>query len=296
MRLRHIEVFHAVYTTGTVSNAAKRLNVSQPSISKVLHHAEDQLGYPLFERVKGKLIPTNEAHALFGEVHKVYRQMRTLQAKSRNLRGGKSGHVRIAVMPALGLNILPLTIANFRRQYPEVTFDVQTRHYDDLVKSLNEHEDDIGLAFNPPQTEGIQEYDFGSGEFVCICNEGDFGKEGRKIRLEELEGKDVIGIKDSGPLAEILYSSLVDRGIDLESVVTVQTYYIAKNIVGYGGGVAIVDQVTALSEGPGNIEIRELDPPIRYSVKGLYLENSPLSAACRNFLEFFKLTYENYIS
>ena len=47
MRLRHIEVFHAVYSSGSVTAAARMLNVSQPSVSKVLAHAEQQLGYPL---------------------------------------------------------------------------------------------------------------------------------------------------------------------------------------------------------------------------------------------------------
>ena len=53
MRLRHIEIFHAIYTTGSITNAAKLLHVSQPSVSKVLSHAEYQLGFKLFERIKG---------------------------------------------------------------------------------------------------------------------------------------------------------------------------------------------------------------------------------------------------
>ena len=56
MRLRHIEIFHAVYTCGSITAAAKVLNVSQPSVSKVLAHAESQLGYRLFERHKGKIL------------------------------------------------------------------------------------------------------------------------------------------------------------------------------------------------------------------------------------------------
>ena len=56
MRLRHVEVFNNVYKTGSVTAAAKLLNVSQPSVSKVLAHAEQQIGFPLFERIKLSLI------------------------------------------------------------------------------------------------------------------------------------------------------------------------------------------------------------------------------------------------
>ena len=71
MRLRHIEVFHAIYSTGSVTRAAQLLNVSQPSVSKVLAHAEQQLGYPLFDRIRGKLVPTPEADRLFAHVSHV---------------------------------------------------------------------------------------------------------------------------------------------------------------------------------------------------------------------------------
>jgi DNA-binding transcriptional LysR family regulator len=68
MNLRHIEVFHAVYTNGSVSAAARALNVSQPSVTKVLQHAELLLGFALLERTRGRLVPTEEAHALFDDV------------------------------------------------------------------------------------------------------------------------------------------------------------------------------------------------------------------------------------
>ena len=72
MNLRHIEVFHAVYQSGSVSAASRALNVSQPSVSKVLKHAESRIGFRLFRLVKGRLVPTDEAHTLFREVDDIY--------------------------------------------------------------------------------------------------------------------------------------------------------------------------------------------------------------------------------
>jgi len=86
MRLRHIEVFHAIYVTGSITNAANFLHVSQPSVSKVLAHAEMQLGYALFDRIKGRLIPTQEAQMLFSEVDKVYKQIRSVRSAALNLK------------------------------------------------------------------------------------------------------------------------------------------------------------------------------------------------------------------
>jgi hypothetical protein len=62
MNLRHIEIFHAVYVNGSVSAAARALNASQPSVSKMLRHAETLLGFQLFQRTSGGLVPTEDAH------------------------------------------------------------------------------------------------------------------------------------------------------------------------------------------------------------------------------------------
>ena len=114
MRLRHIEVFYAVYRTGSVTGAAQELNVSQPSVSKVLRHAEDQLGYPLFRRNKGRLEPTEAAHELFGEVDEVYRQVRSLRQTAKNIGARRGGHIRLGLLPSLGFGVIPEAIARLR--------------------------------------------------------------------------------------------------------------------------------------------------------------------------------------
>ena len=78
-----------------MTSAAAMLNVSQPSVSKVLAHAEQQLGYLLFERQKGKLIPTPEAHQLFAHVTDVYRHVDRLRRIAGNLGTGQAlGQIR----------------------------------------------------------------------------------------------------------------------------------------------------------------------------------------------------------
>ena len=100
MRLRQIEVFHAVYSSGSITGAAALLNVSQPSVSKVLAHAEQQLGYLLFDRVKGKLIPTPEAHQLFVHVKAVYKDINRLRHVATNIKTAGAGRIRVAGTPA----------------------------------------------------------------------------------------------------------------------------------------------------------------------------------------------------
>ena len=69
---RQIEAFRAVMELGTITMAAERLRISQPAVSKIIAGLEWEIGYPLFERIKGRLAPTGEARLLAVEADRMY--------------------------------------------------------------------------------------------------------------------------------------------------------------------------------------------------------------------------------
>src|SRR4051794_19818016 len=111
MNLRQLEIFRAIMTHGSVSEAARSLHVSQPSVSNVLKHAEQTLGVQLFERVGGRLLPTPEAELLFPEVEQIYDQLGRINSFVRDLRTGSSGRLSLLANPTLANTLLPLAIA-----------------------------------------------------------------------------------------------------------------------------------------------------------------------------------------
>ena len=72
MNIRQVEVFKAIMDAGSVTGAAGKLHVSQPSVSKHLGLLEADLGLELFLRVGNKLVPTSEAEALYDQVARTY--------------------------------------------------------------------------------------------------------------------------------------------------------------------------------------------------------------------------------
>ncbi len=70
VNLRHIEIFHAVMTTGNLTEAARMLHTSQPTVSRELARFEKVLGLRLFERTRGRLQPTVQGLRLFEEVQR----------------------------------------------------------------------------------------------------------------------------------------------------------------------------------------------------------------------------------
>lgn len=295
MRLRQIEVFHAVYSSGSMTGAAALLNVSQPSVSKVLAHAEQQLGYLLFDRVKGKLVPTPEAHRLFSHVAAVYADVDRLRHVAENLKSGNTGRIRIAGTPAFGLEFLPNAVASYRKKHADLFFDIETLHLDEMAQALLESRIDIGLAFESPTIPGIQHQDLASSRFVVLApRDADFG--GRKtLTAADLRGHPFIGMNSRGPLGRALSIYLGSVEGDLDIVTRSETYHVAKALVRCGSGVTIADEITARSGDNRNIQVIPLKPELRFKIQALQLAAVPLSIAAQNFVKHLSRSLQKFL-
>ena len=286
MRLRHIEIFHAIYTTGSITNAAKILHVSQPSVSKVLSHAEMQLGFDLFKRVKGRLIPTDEAEMLFDEVDKIYQQMRSIKNTAENIKKSEYGQISIAGSPALGFNVIPSAIAKYHLKHPQVNFNVQTVHNDAVMQTLLEHKCDLAILFAPHIMPGVISIELAQSELVIVYPKGSFPDCPTELSLSQLQEYEYIDISDSGPLGELLWTRMMQDNITLESLIKVQTYFIAARLVAQGTGICVVDRFTAEGNLSDKTGIASFNPPLSFPVNALYLENKSLSKVSEEFLSY----------
>jgi DNA-binding transcriptional LysR family regulator len=136
MRARQLEVFTAVMRAGTVTAAARMLNISQPALSQILLHAEDELGFALFDRDKGRLRPTPEALELFPEAERLFAGLEGLRRKTADLRLGRAGLVRIGASAPPAMSLLPRALAAFRAQNPDVVLRSHVAPIGSLVAML----------------------------------------------------------------------------------------------------------------------------------------------------------------
>lgn len=286
MRLRQIEIFHAVYSSGSVTRAAELLNVSQPSVSKVLAHAEQQLGYSLFDRVKGKLVPTPEADHLFAHVSEVNDGLDRLRHVAENLKAAEQGRIRIAAAPAFGVDVLPAAISAYRAEHKDIFFSVETRHHGGVCRALLESSIDLGLLFDPGVVPGIRSEILARGRlFVLAPPDGPFaGRE--SLTMADLAGQPFISLDRRGPLGRLLSKHVDSSGVRLNTVAYSETYQVAKSMVAHGAGITIADEITARSSDHQNVKLWPLEPEIGFQISALHAEKAPLSLFVQDFKTF----------
>ncbi|GAA3924549.1 LysR family transcriptional regulator [Luteimonas lutimaris] len=292
MRFRQIEVFHAVYTTGSISAAARALHVSQPSVSKVLHHTQYQLGLTLFTLVRGRLVATDEAHALFVEVSEIFDRLTSLQKTVGNIRNVGGGHIRLGVVPSLGLHAAPLAIARFRKQHPRVTFDVQTLHHDELFQALYERRVDVAIAYDAPEHPRMKHRVLDMGQLMLLFGRDELPDAGDAIPLSLLDGRDMVGLTTGGPVGDAFTSELKRHDVVIHEVVSNQTFYIAAALTRCGAGMTVVDEFTARAGAGDTVRFRPLDPPIRFKIECVYLEDRPPSKTAGEFIDLLASVIE----
>lgn len=285
MNLRHIEVFHAVYVNGSVSAAARMLNVSQPSVSKVLRHAESLLGFPLFHRTGGRLVPTEDAHSLFVEVAEIQDRVHALREASRNLKRGSGGLLKVSALPSIALDALPSTVSQFLRTHRDVRFDLQTIHHEDLLRKLYERETDVAVAYEVPPGATLGHLPLGAGELVVLYREADLPDAPERIDLADLAGRPLISMSESGPIGHLFAAEVQRLDLALDEVVSARTFHIATALVRQGVGLTVVDNFTALASLSPGLAMRPLATPLTFTVNAMFLRDRPPTSLGTQFLK-----------
>jgi DNA-binding transcriptional LysR family regulator len=288
MRLRHIEVFNAVMLTGSVSAAARLISVTQPAVSRTLQHAEIQLGFALFQRVRGRLVPTEEAQTLYPHIERLFAQLDEVQRLAANLKSGRAsqGQLRVLTVLALSYEVFPRAMHLFRQKYPEVAVNHEALHSPQIVSSLVLQEADVGFVFSAISHPALAQEQIGERQVMCIVPKGLLGARqvrSGKVTLAQLADLPVIALDNRDPLGVTLAHVLREQLPELKPVMTVQTYHVALALAHHGVGVAMVEGCTAASADRAKVDVLALEPAVPVTVKVLRPTARPNSLVTRAF-------------
>jgi DNA-binding transcriptional LysR family regulator len=287
MRLRHIEIFNAVMLTGSVSAAARMINVTQPAVSRMLQHAELQLGFQLFQRVGGRLRPTVEAQALYPHIERLFAQLDEVQRLSASLKAGRvQGELRVRTVLALSYEVFPQAMRLFREKHSSIVVRHEALHSPQIVSSLVLQEADVGYVFSAVSHPALVQEPLAERQVVCVVPKGLLParqlRAGR-ITLAQLAKLPVIALDSQDPLGLLLGHAVREAGAGLHEVMTVQTYHVALALAHHGVGVAMVESCTAASADLAKVDVLPLEPAVPTTVRMLRPAAQPNSLAARAF-------------
>ena len=291
MRLRYIELFHAILTSGSITGAAKLLDISQPAASKALQHAEDQLGFALFSRVRGRVQPTQQAQLLRDRIENIIQEVQELERLTTNMSQPGNCPLRVTCTPTLAQVLLPSATVLLRKAFPDVTVELSTEHSAAMCESLSLRETDIGLTLQDTgHQKNLRQRVLCRGQVMVIAPPGWWPPEEltQPFPIGALANQSLIGITVRDALGSMLQSHLAKVDPAPRTTVAVQTYQLARSLVAKGEGLALVDPFTARCGDANSVQMRPLKPSLEVVLYAMHRPDSPMNRVQKRFLQLVR--------
>lgn len=145
-RLRH---FLTTFELGSIGQAAEKLLLTQPALSKSIRQLEDELGVRLFDRTTIGVVPTVFGQALAMHAKTIEQQVRQAEAAIAGLKGKAKGVVSVGVGPSVATGLMPAATVMLLKLQPEIELNVVRGLVDELIPALRRGELDVAVGAWP---------------------------------------------------------------------------------------------------------------------------------------------------
>lgn len=293
MDLKQMAIFREVILTGSVSEAARNLNRTQPSVSHAISRLEDELGIQLFERRRGRLHPVPEAHYLFRECDQVLTRVKSVRQTMKRMKSLESGELRVVSMPGPAAVLLPRLISDHVGAHPDVKATLLSRSSDAVVQLIGAQQFDIGIADHDPNRNLEQtSIHAKTYQFHCLCalpaNNPLAGLS--KITPQELSGQPIATLFPEHRTAQVTRRVFDQCGSILNIRFVGQFFLPLLTYVQVGYAIALVDPLIAQSwklssPDPDSVVFRPFEPVVEFEVDVLRPAYRPESLLAKSFAE-----------
>ena len=155
MDTQNLQAFLLVAETGSFSQAAERLHLTQPAVSKRVALLEDHLQAGLFDRIGRNVSLTEAGKALLPHAQRVQQELQQALQSVQNLDGSVGGELRLATSHHIGLHRLPPVLSYFSQAFPEVHIDIDFLDSEQAYEMIMQGTAELAvvtLAPNEPQS------------------------------------------------------------------------------------------------------------------------------------------------
>lgn len=291
MRVTEIETFRAIMSSGSARKAAALLGVTQPAVSQSLKGLETEAGFQLFQRLRGRLIPTPEAKALLVEVDRMFVGISAIEHRLRSLREFGLDQLELACYPAFGLGFMPRCLKKLMSaakpgMRPQVSLQVLSSKEvrERVVSGLA----DFGLMADEVSAEGVEATTFASFPGVAVMKKGHPLARHKQIRPQQLAEVPFLALNPEDASRRRLEAALAAHGVSLS--VSVHTPYAASvcEMALHGLGVGIVNPITAVDYAERGLVIRKLSVDVTFSCLLAIPAGKVLSGTAKRFLALMR--------
>jgi len=283
--LKSLECFRAIIVTGSATAAARQLGLTQPAVSRLLAVLESAVGFELFHRRKGRLIPTDEALALHREVDIALQSVDRVSRLARNLRNEDFGALSIVSPPSFAEGILSRVIAGFMADHPNLRVTLDSQSVETARDMVALRAVDCGFVKLPADYPGLSCKPLLQAGTVCALPAGHPLGQRERLGIEELDGQPLILLGRGRASRKQLDDAFEAAGARMNVRIETHTVSAACAFARSGLGIAIVNEMLAVLYAGGGVALRRLEPDFVHEYAFMTSADAPMTRVTMRFLE-----------
>ncbi|WP_198649901.1 LysR substrate-binding domain-containing protein [Zobellella maritima] len=284
LTFQQLNAFRAIMLSGTVTDAARLLHISQPAVSRLLSQLESTLGFSLFERHKSRLLATREARAFLAEVDKAFIGLDRLEQAAAGIREHRGEQLVISALPAFSVSLLPQVIARFCRRFDGVNVRLVTHRSADVLAQTRATQSDIGFADMMGAEQGLEHIPW-VFECVCLLPRDHPLADKPKVTPADLHDQTLIQLEPHLDPSDRVQRLLTEAAA--RPITRIHTSLVASQaaLVAAGAGIALVDPFTAGAARAQGLISRPFSPMVPFRIDVLFPAFQPRSRLASAFLD-----------
>ncbi|NMK49930.1 LysR substrate-binding domain-containing protein [Achromobacter sp. Bel] len=295
MDMREIQVFRAVMQAGTTSKAATLLGVSQPAVSQAIRKLETSSELRLFERLRGRLVPTQEAQALMEEVDRCFAGFELIEHRIRSLKSYGVGRLAIGSLPALGTGFMPRAIAAFGLETRRIQLSFQIMSSREVLQQVAAGQLDFGLMADELSVAGLEHSEFLRIPGVIAMHSRHALASKPAIALRDLTEHTFIALNPEDASRRRLEGALNDDGLALHPILETPYSNSVCEFALHGVGIGMVHPIMALDYLARGLVIKPLALDISFTSLLVFRSGTPLSENARALLKEMRIQMDQDI-
>ncbi|MCG7900479.1 MAG: LysR family transcriptional regulator [Candidatus Thiodiazotropha lotti] len=277
----------AIADTGSITEAADRIGLTQPALSRRLQQLEDYFGAELFSRGRkgvqlteiGRLVE-NEARILIARYDHLRDQVRAHQ-------GLEGGTVRIGGGATAVSFLLPKAIASFQGSHPAVKFQLKEAGSNEVAEDVINGRLELGLVTMPVKNRELKVWPLLTDRIVLVGPKQHPLAKKRRISASALDGISFVGFEADTAVRQIIDATLRDAGVAMNVVMELRSIPAILRMVATTGNLAFVSQLGVDSlEDVAEIEVKDFKVERELAV--IARRGSTLSPAAQAFADLLR--------
>lgn len=278
---------------GSVTGAAEALRLSQPAVSLAIGSLERQIGFNLFNRVHGRLVPTKEAEFLLADAKNAIFYLQRARDTARSIKERTRGSLVIASYPAIAHEFLPMVLTRFLQKRPGVYVELQTSSSHAVHELLSMRGFDVGIVDTPVNASDVfvRRIEL---ECVCVLPAKQTLTTSDTVTPLDLDGVPFFSIFNGHYIYNQLSSAFSACNSHWNVVVETRLFSSACSLVSRGWGATVVDAVTAGDFRNRDVMLKRFDPRITSDINIIIPERISRSSIADLFLSDFENELQKY--